>query len=295
MTTALTPLTRRLPLDAATTRTRRRTRVSPTGAAAMLVLALLVLAALFGPTLWGRDALAQSITERLQNPSPAHPLGTDRFGRDTLARLLMGARWSLAGALVVCLGTSLVGFLVGTFAAMSNRVVDTTIGRLIESLLALPGIVMALALTAVLGPSFPNLLFALIVTGWPGYGRIYRTLILKEREAGYVEGARALGASRVQIVGRHVLPNVIGPAAVLATNSFGHVILGLASLSFLGLGIQPPTPEWGVMINEARAYFQTYPWQMIAPGLCIALTVLSVNLTGDALRDRLDPRTGHRA
>ncbi len=206
----------------------------------------------------------------------------------------MGARWSLAGAFVVCLGTSFVGFLIGTFAATSHHFIDTVIGRLIESLMALPGIVMALALTAVLGPSFPNLLLALIVTGWPGYARIYRTLLVKEREAGYVEGARAIGAGRAWLVGRHILPNLIGPTAVLATNNFGHVILGLASLSFLGLGIQPPTPEWGVMINEARAYFQTYPWQMIAPGLCIALTVLAVNLAGDALRDLLDPRTGHR-
>ncbi len=177
---------------------------------------------------------------------------------------------------------------------MSSRRVDGVISRLIESLLALPGIVMALALTAVLGSSFPNLLFALIVTSWPSYARIYRALILKEREAGYVESTRSLGASQSHIVFRHMIPNVIGPAAVLATANFGGVILGLASLSFLGLGMQPPTPEWGVMINEARAYFQTYPWQMIAPGACIALTVLAINLTGDSLRDLLDPRTLHR-
>ncbi len=272
---------------------RRHAKLSVT-AAALALLAVIVLAAIIGPMLWGQDALAQNSADRLTNPSLTHPLGTDKYGRDIFARLLMGARWSLTGAFVVCIGTSLTGFLIGTTAAMSSRTVDGVIGRLIESLLALPGLVMALALTAVLGPSFPNLLFALIVTSWPSYARIYRALILKEREAGYVDSSTALGATKPHIVFRHMLPNVVGPAAVLATANFGGVILGLASLSFLGLGMQPPTPEWGVMINEARAYFQTYPWQMIAPGLCIALTVLAINLSGDALRDAFDPRVKRR-
>ncbi len=269
-------------------------RLSRSGITALVLLGIIVLAAIIGPRLWGQDPLAQNNVLRLTNPTPAHPLGTDKYGRDIFSRLLTGARWSLTGAAIVCLCTSAIGFLIGAFAAMSSRRVDSVIGRLIESLLALPGIVMALALTAVLGSSFPNLLFALIVTSWPSYARIYRALILKEREAGYVESTRSLGASQGRIVFRHMIPNVIGPAAVLATANFGGVILGLASLSFLGLGMQPPTPEWGVMINEARAYFQTYPWQMIAPGACIALTVLAINLTGDSLRDLLDPRTLHR-
>lgn len=271
-----------------------RARISRSGIVAILLLGLIGATAVVGPGLWGHDPLAQDTVNRLINPSLAHPLGTDKYGRDILARLLMGAHWSLAGAAIVCLGTSATGFLIGTLAAMGNRAVDGIIGRLIEALLALPGLVMALALTAVLGPSFRNLLVALIVTSWPSSARVYRALILKEREAGYIESSHALGATRVRLVCRHMLPNVIGPAAVLATANFGSVILGLASLSFLGLGMQPPTPEWGVMINEARAYFQTYPWQMIAPGLCIALTVLAVNLTGDALRDAFDPRTVHR-
>ncbi len=271
-----------------------RTRVGRAGMLSVLLLGLIAVTAVVGPGLWGHDPLAQDTLNRLINPSLAHPLGTDKYGRDILARLLMGARWSLAGAAIVCLGTSATGFLIGTVAAMGKRAVDGIIGRLIESLLALPGLVMALALTAVLGPSFRNLLFALIVTSWPSSARVYRALILKEREAGYIESSHALGATGVRLVFRHMLPNIIGPAAVLATANFGSVILGLASLSFLGLGMQPPTPEWGVMINEARAYFQSYPWQMIAPGLCIALTVLAVNLTGDALRDAFDPRVAHR-
>jgi len=271
-----------------------RSQISPSGFVAVVFLGLIVAAAVAGPRLWGRDPLAQDTLARLTNPSAAHPLGTDKYGRDVLARLLAGARWSLAGAAIVCLGTSAIGFLIGTLAAMSSRRVDGVIGRLIESLLALPGLVMALALTAVLGPSFEDLLIALVVTSWPSSARIYRALILKERETGYVESSHALGATKGRLVFRHMLPNIVGPAAVLATANFGSVILGLASLSFLGLGMQPPTPEWGVMINEARAYFQRYPWQMIAPGLCIALTVLAINLTGDAVRDAFDPRTTHR-
>jgi peptide/nickel transport system permease protein len=155
----------------------------------------------------------------------------------------------------------------------------------------MPGLVMALALSAILGASFENLIVALVVTGWPGYARLSRSLILKERSQHYVMGAVAAGAGRWRIVVHHMFPNVVGPAAVLATSDFGKVILGLASLSFLGLGMQPPTPEWGEMINEARGYFQSHPWQMAAPGLCIIVTVLTVNLMGDALRDQLDPRT----
>jgi len=272
----------------------RFNELSHTGRLALLALLALTLAALIGPGLWGQGALDQHVELRLGNPSLAHPLGTDSFGRDIFARLLMGARWSLVGAATVCLGTSALGFALGTLAAFGNRAIDAMIGRLIEALLALPGLVAALALTAVLGPSFPDLLLALIVTSWPSSARIFRALILREREAGYVEGAVALGASRWRIVLRHIMPNIFGPALVLATANFGGVILGLASLSFLGLGMQPPTPEWGRMINDARPYFQRYPWQMVAPGLCIALTVLAVNLGGDALRDRIAGQR-HRA
>jgi peptide/nickel transport system permease protein len=276
------------------TRQGRGRRLPRPGIVALAILAALLLAAIFGPPLWGQDPVAQNIETRLQPPSLAHPFGTDRYGRDTFARLLTGARWSLAGAATVCLGTSVVGFLVGALAALGNRLVDATFSRLIESLMALPGIVMALALTSVLQASFATLLFALIVTSWPRYARIYRALLLQERGAGYVESAQATGASSWRILFQHLLPNVAGPALVLATVNFGAVILSLASLSFLGFGIQPPTPEWGMMINEARAYFQTQPWQMVAPGLCIALTVLAINVTGDALRDWLDPRTHSR-
>ncbi len=271
-----------------------RSRISGTGWAAIMLLPAIILAVLVGPRFWGHDPLAQRIEIRLQGPSRPHPLGTDQFGRDILARLLVGGRWTLGGAAIVCGGVSLIGFVVGALAATGSRQTDTLLGRLIEALMALPGLVTALAFTAVLGPSFRNLLVALIVTNWPWYARSYRSLILKERAAPYVESALALGAGQARVLLRHVFPNVVGPAIVLATANLGSVMLNLAALSFLGLGAQPPTPEWGMMINDARPFFQRHPWQMVAPGLCIALTVLGVNLAGDALRDLLDPRAARR-
>ena len=271
-------------------RPRARRRIGAVGLLGAALLSALLAAALLGPLLWRADPFGQDILARLQGPSSAHPLGTDQYGRDLLARLLSGARWSLAGAALVCGGTTIVGFAVGALAGSSGGWLDHGLGRLIEALMALPGLVTALALTAVLGPSFPNLLLALVLTSWPWYARTYRSLVLRERSAGYVEGAVCLGATRARVVLRHMLPNIVGPAMVIATANFGAVILNLAALSFLGLGMQPPTPEWGMMINDARSFFQRQPWQMIAPGLCIALTVLAINLTGDALRDLLDPR-----
>ncbi|MGI8552753.1 MAG: ABC transporter permease [Dehalococcoidia bacterium] len=268
-----------------------RGRVSPLGITAGAILLLIALAALAGPRLWHWDPLAQQIDARLQNPSLTHPLGTDRYGRDILARLLTGARWTLSGALLVCAGVSLLGFAIGAIAASGNRLLDNLLGRLIESLMALPGLVTALAFTSVLGPSFQNLLVALVITSWPWYARAYRSIFIKERAAPYVEGAIVIGAGRLRLLLRHLFPNVLGPSVVLATGNLGGVMLGLAALSFLGLGQQPPTPEWGQMINDARPYFQRFPWQMVAPGACIALTVLAVNLAGDALRDALDPRS----
>ena len=273
---------------------RPRHRLSASGAIGLTLLALVSLATLAGPAVWPLDPLEQVIEVRLQNPSMLHPLGTDQFGRDILARVLAGARWSLAGALVVCTGTSLLGFGIGALAASGTRMTDTLLGRTIDALMAVPSLVTALAAVTVLGPSFPSLLGAMVFTSWPWYARTYRGIVLKERAAGYVEGARALGAGQSRLLLRHMLPNVVGPAIVIATANFGSIILNLAALSFLGLGMQPPTPEWGMMINEARLFFQRLPWQMVAPGLCIALTVLAVNLSGDALRDALDPRSQPR-
>jgi ABC-type dipeptide/oligopeptide/nickel transport system permease subunit len=291
--TAVGPLIRERPVAETAVRRRpsRWRKLGWTGTGALVYLPLLVVVAIVGPQVWTWTAFDQHMDLLLQEPSLPHPLGTDEFGRDILARLLFGARWSLAGAAVICAGTSLLGFLVAALGTSGSRKTDAIVGRVIEAMMSLPGLVTALAFAAILGASFTNLLLALIVTSWPWYARTYRALLLKERSALYVESAIAAGASRWRVLLAHTLPNIIGPAAVLATANFGSVILNLAGLSFLGLGMQPPTPEWGEMINEGARYFQDYPWQMIAPGMCIAATVLAVNLLGDALRDVADPRT----
>jgi ABC-type dipeptide/oligopeptide/nickel transport system permease subunit len=220
-------------------------RLGWTGFEALVFLGLLIVVAIVGPQVWRWGALEQHMDALLQNPSLTHPLGTDEFGRDILARLLMGARWSLAGAAIICAGTSLLGFFIAALAVSGNRKTDTIVGRIIEAMMALPGLVTALAFASILGASFINLLFALIITSWPWYARTYRALLLKERTAQYVESAVAIGAGRWRVLFRHVLPNIIGPAAVLATANFGTVILNLAGLSFLGLACSRRRPSGG--------------------------------------------------
>ena len=256
----------------------------------MGMVGLIGVAILIGPYLWAASPTDQNAAMRLQGPSLEHPLGTDQYGRDTAARILLGGRWTLLGAGFVTLGVTLIGLAVAALATSGFRWVDRILGRLVDSFLAIPNLVIALAVAAVLGPSFTNLIIALVVAGWPWYARAYRAAMLRERASGYVEGAEAIGASRSRIAFRHVGPNVFGQVLVLATTNLGFVILNLAALSFIGLGVQPPTPEWGSMINEARPFFQTHPGQMLVPGICIVLTVVLINLSGDALRDHLDPR-----
>lgn len=257
------------------------------------VLMLLLGVAILGPLLWGHDPFAHDPAARFQGPSLAHPAGTDAFGRDLLARLLLGARWTVLGATAVSIAITLIGLVVAGIAT-SHRLFDVAFGQLIDGLLAVPGLVTALALTSILGPSFRNLLLALTITSWPWYARVYRGTLQRELTSGYVEGAIVSGASRPYLLVRHVLPNMLGPVIVMVSANLGAIMLSLASLSFLGLGSQPPTPEWGAMINEARVYLQIRPWQVLAPGGCIMLTVMTVNLAGDALRDAADPRLRHR-
>jgi peptide/nickel transport system permease protein len=250
-------------------------------------MVVIIGAVLFGPLFWPRDPLEQNIVQRLATPSLEHPLGTDQFGRDVLARLLTGGRWSLFGALVVCLGTTLIGFGLGVLAAIGPAWLDRLVTMLTTTVQAVPGILLALALTALLGPSFTNLLIALVLTNWTWYARMYRALLVQALAAPHIEGARAVGVRQMRLLTHHILPQIIGPALVVATINVGAVILNLSALSFIGLGLTPPTPEWGNMINESRTFFQRAPLLMLAPGLTIALTVLCINLLGNALRDRV--------
>lgn len=280
---------------------RRRSRsgrvasaLGPSGTVALIILLLVSAGSLLGPLAWTADPNRTQLTRKFAPPSADAPLGRDELGRDLLARLLHGGRLSLPAALLVVLGTSGIGLLVGSAAGALGGRTDVVLSRLVDGLLALPNLVVALAIVGVLGKSFANLLLALIVAGWPWYARAYRGLVVGERERTYVLAARATGAGTGRIVGRHILPNILGPTLVLATVNLGNAILGLTALSFLGLGVQPPQAEWGAMIDSARGFFDTYPWVMAAPGLAISSTVLAVNILGDVLRDATDPRRSAR-
>jgi peptide/nickel transport system permease protein len=279
------------PIEATPAPARRR--LSRAGQIAAIILLMIVVATLIGPLIWIHDPLTQQIGRRLAPISAIHPLGTDQFGRDTLARLLTGGRWSLLGALIVCIGTTLLGAALGAAAALGPRWLDALISRITETFQAIPAVLLALALTALLRPSFTNLLIALILTNWTWYARMYRALIAREVAAPYIEGAAIIGLRPMQILVTHIIPNILGPALVVATINVGSVILNLSALSFIGLGLPPPTPEWGAMINEARTFFQRAPLLMLAPGCCIALTVLCMNILGNALRDWVDIQHQH--
>jgi peptide/nickel transport system permease protein len=217
-------------------------------------------------------------------------LGLDELGRDILARLAIGARVSLLVGLVVVSVSAMVGVLVGAVAGYRGGLVDDVLGRVMDVLLAFPGMLLAIALVAVLGPSIGHVVMALGVIGWVGYARLVRGQVLRIREFDYVHAARALGASSHRILVRHVLPATFPVVTVQATLGMAGAVLAEASLSFLGLGVQPPTPSWGAMLDAGRSHLLDAPHLAIAPGAAIAFMVLSFNLAGDVLRDRLDQR-----
>ena len=249
-----------------------------------------VLAALFGPLVTPADPATQDLALRLAGPTPAHPFGLDELGRDILARVLAGARISFLVGLTVVSVSATLGTLLGTVAGYFGGVVDDVIGRVIDVLLAFPGLLLAIALVAVLGPSLGNVLFALTVIGWVGYARLVRGQVLRAREFEYVQAARALGARTVRILWLHVVPTAIPAVVVQSTLGMAGAIIGEAALSFLGLGVQPPTPSWGTMLNGGRAHLLDAPHLTIFPGLAIALLVLGFNFLGDGLRDVMDPK-----
>lgn len=267
---------------------RRMLRARPAliwGAALAAILA----AAIVGPAAWPADPNRTDLLNRFAGPSLEHPLGTDGFGRDILARLLHGARLSLLSAGLVITCSTLLGLVIGSLAAAVGGLVDTLAARLIDGFLSLPSLVIALGMVGVFGAGWATLVAALIATGWPWYARIYRSLVIGERQKPYILAARATGAGTVRIAVRHLGPNIAGPVLVVAATDLGSTILGLAAFSFLGLGVAPPTPEWGAMVAEGRQHFQSHPWVIVAPGLAITCTVIVVNLLGDALRDAADP------
>ncbi len=252
------------------------------------LLLLAVLSAVFAPALSPYDPNLVSMRETLQGPSRDHLLGTDQLGRDQLSRLLHGGSKTLTMASLAMLGTVALGLVFGVAAGYLGGAVDLVISQILNILLSLPSLLLSLAILGVLGPGTTSLQLALIAAGWVGHARIFRAATLALREQVYVESAVSIGASPLRVVGRHLLPNLVTTVAVLATLDLGVMILTITSLSFLGLGVQPPTADWGTMLNEARQYFGQYPLLVFAPGLCITLVVLASNFLGDAIRDAVD-------
>jgi peptide/nickel transport system permease protein len=256
----------------------------------LVIVVIAVCAALVGPSLTPYDPAAQELARRLEGPSLSHPLGLDELGRDILARLLAGARISLLVGLAVVSVSSTIGMLMGSIAGYFGGRVDDAISRVIDVLMAFPGILLAIALVAVLGPSLTNVVFALSVIGWVGYARLVRGQALRAREFDFVQAARALGAGSGRIIVRHILPMAMPAVVVQATLGMAGAIIAEAALSFLGLGVQPPTPSWGTMLDAGRSHLFDAPHLTIFPGLAIALLVLGLNFVGDGLRDRVDPK-----
>jgi peptide/nickel transport system permease protein len=241
------------------------------------------------------DSASQDLALRLDGPSLRHWFGLDELGRDILSRVLAGARISMLVGLVVVSISSTVGIAVGAAAGYFGGRVDEILSRAIDILMAFPGLLLAIAMVAVLGPSLFNVVFALSLIGWVGYARLVRGQVLRARELEFVQAARALGASTLRVLVHHVIPTTLPAVTVQATLGMGGAILAEASLSFLGLGVQPPTPSWGTMLNYGRIHLLDAPHLTIFPGLAIAILVLGFNFLGDGLRDALDPKTGPSA
>ncbi|MEG1537375.1 MAG: ABC transporter permease [Clostridiales bacterium] len=252
---------------------------------AAMVLVFIILVAIFAPLLAPYDPNSVNTGNRLEGLSKEHVFGTDALGRDVLSRIIYGARVSVSFALVATVCTMIVGVLLGTLGGYFGGRLDRGIQVLVNIFQGLPGMSMMIAIAGTMGPSTGSLLLAITLTSWAGFSRIVRGEILKVREESYIEGTRSMGASHFYIIVHDVLPNIFGPFIVLFTVRIGTVVLSVASLSFLGLGIQPPQADWGVMVNDAKTYFRSYPNLLLAPGLCILSLCASINLVGDAMRD----------
>ncbi|HXF82974.1 MAG TPA: ABC transporter permease [bacterium] len=275
------------PLWADVLRRLRRSRSALLGGT---ILMLLILAAAAAPLLASYDPLAMNPLDRLQPPSARHWLGTDVLGRDLFARIVFGARISLQTGVVSVTIAILLGVPLGLLAGYYGGVVDRVVTQLVDLMLTFPGILLALVVVAVLGPNLLNAMLAVGISAAPNFARVVRATVLAVREQAFVDAARAIGCTNRRIMGRHILPNTVAPIIVLGTLGVAGAIIAGAALSYLGLGIQPPTPEWGALLSEGRNYLRVAWWMTTFPGLAIMTAVLSINLLGDGLRDALDPR-----
>jgi peptide/nickel transport system permease protein len=269
---------------------RRRFLRSRTGVAGAIVLLIVVLAALFASKIAPYSPTRQDFRVEHQPPSAQHLMGTDEFGRDVFSRVIWGAQTSLEAGAVAASIALVIGLALGMLAAFYGGGADNVIMRCMDVILAFPYILLAIAVVAILGPGLINAMIAIAIVYIPHYARVVRGSVLSVRARDYVEAARALGASDRRVMLQHVLPNTMAPVIVTMTLIIGSAIIDTAGLSFLGLGTQPPTPDWGNMLSAGRSYVIDSPWIATFPGLAILVTVLAFNLMGDALRDAFDPR-----
>jgi peptide/nickel transport system permease protein len=272
----------------------RAFRRDPLAVVSLVVIVLFVLGVILAPVLTPYPEQGRgdpNILEKFQPPSQAHPLGTDYLGRDVWARLLFGGRSSLSIGLLVVFVASVIGIPLGAIAGYFGGWIDDVLMRITDIFLAFPPLLLAIAIAAGLGASFVNAMIAIAFTWWPWYARLVRAQTLSLREEYFVEAARSIGVSDATIITRHILPNVMTPVLVQATMDIGSAILTGAAMSFIGLGVQPPAPDWGKMISTGRIYFIERPWFAGSAGAAIFLVTLAFNLLGDAVRDVVDPRT----
>lgn len=265
----------------------RKNRLAIIGFAIILFF---IFVAIFAPLFTSYSYDQQNLANRLHPPSKEYLLGTDHLGRDIFTRIAYGARVSLQVGFFAVTGALVFGSLLGILAGYFGRWIDMLISRIFDIMLAFPSILLAIAIVAILGPSLENALLAIAVVNIPIFGRLVRSRVISLREEEFIMAAKAQGMKSGRVILHHILPNSIAPIIVQATLSFGTAILEAAALGFLGLGAQPPTPEWGQMLADSREFIQLAPWTMLAPGLSIMLVVLGFNLIGDGLRDALDPR-----
>ena len=257
------------------------------------VLAILIcLVAVFAPQICGDvDPTAGDLSQAIMAPSAEHRFGTDKMGRDIFARVIYGARSSLAGTLILVAVILVLGTLLGIISDYFGGWVDAVIMRIADMMIAFPGLVLAIAVAGILGPSMRNAVIAISLVSWPKYARLARSLVMKIRHTDFVAAAIVTGSKTPYMLWKYMFPNTVTTLVITAATDIGSMMMELAALSFLGFGAQPPTPEWGKMLNDGRTLIQTAPWTMIYPGLAIFITVVVFNMLGDSLRDILDPKS----
>lgn len=269
---------------------KRFIKTQPIGAISILFIFIVVLVAIFAPVIAPHDPVAQNRQAFLAAPSAEHIMGTDDLGRDVFSRIIYGSRISLLVGFASVLFSMIIGIVFGVVSGYFGRWIDMVIQRIMDAIMAIPPLILALFIAALLGPAIQNVIIALVIVETPRFARIVRGEMLRIREMNYVEASRSVGASVVRIIWKHALPNMVAPIIILSSLAFGASIIAEASLSFLGIGTPPPNPSWGLMLSGASRYMENAPWLVMFPGVALGLCVLAFNLLGDALRDFLDPK-----